>query len=100
MNEFIYVGRPQRVVFGQGSLRHLQREIDALGARKALVLSTSRPRAEEVASLLGERAAGIYDRAVMHVPLETARAARETARLQRAGRSARAATDRGSARQG
>jgi len=80
MNEFIYVGRPQRVVFGQGSLRHLQREIDALGARKALVLSTSRPRAEEVASLLGERAAGIFDQAVMHVPLETARAARETAR--------------------
>ncbi|SDE90539.1 hypothetical protein SAMN05444679_1381, partial [Variovorax sp. CF079] len=33
---FVYTSQPQRVVFGAGSLAHLAREIDALGARRAL----------------------------------------------------------------
>jgi alcohol dehydrogenase class IV len=82
MNSFIYQGQAGRVIFGAGSLRHLAREIDALGARKALVLSTPEQRssAQMVAALLGPRAAGVFDRAVMHVPMETAREARELAR--------------------
>ena len=46
MRDFIYVGQPQRVVFGAGSLAQLAAEIDTLGARRALVLSTpeQRPR--------------------------------------------------------
>jgi maleylacetate reductase len=82
MRDFIYTSHPQRVVFGAGSLRHLAREIDALGARRALVLSTpeQRAQAERVADMLGAQAAGIFDRAVMHVPIETAREAREVAR--------------------
>ena len=82
MKNFVYNGQPARVVFGAGSLGHLAREIDALGARKALVLSTPEQRAsaEMVAELLGARAAGVFDRAVMHVPIETAREAREVAR--------------------
>jgi len=46
------------------------------------VLSTPEQRAgaERVVQLLGDRAAGIFDRAVMHVPIETAREAREVAR--------------------
>lgn len=82
MRDFIHTSHPQRVVFGAGSLRHLAREIDALGARRALVLSTpeQRAQAERVASMLGAQAAGIFDRAVMHVPIETAREARELAR--------------------
>jgi alcohol dehydrogenase class IV len=70
------------VIFGAGSLQHLGREIEALGARKALVLSTPEQRAsaEMIADLLGTRAAGVFDRAVMHVPMETAREARELAR--------------------
>jgi maleylacetate reductase len=81
MRHFIYSAQPQRVVFGAGSLRHLAREIDALGARRALVLSTreQRSQAERVADMLGARSAGVFDRAVMHVPLETAREAREVA---------------------
>jgi maleylacetate reductase len=39
-----------------------------------------RASAERVAALLGERAAGIFDGAAMHVPIESARAAREEAR--------------------
>ena len=81
MRDFIYVGQPQRVVFGAGSLAQLAAEIDTLGARRALVLSTpeQRPQAERVVELLGDKAAGIFDRAVMHVPIETAREAREVA---------------------
>lgn len=81
MHSFVYVAQPARVVFGQGALARLPQEIEALGARKALVLSTPEQRAsaEMVAQLLGGRAAGIFDRAVMHVPIETARQAREIA---------------------
>lgn len=82
MNNFIYTAQPARIVFGAGSLSSLAKEIDALGAKKALVLSTPEQRAsaEMVAGLLGARAAGVFDRAVMHVPIETAREARELAR--------------------
>lgn len=84
MRDFVYIGRPARVLFGAGTLRQLPAELDRLNARKALVLSTPEQRAsaEQVAALLGERAVGVFDRAVMHVPIETARAARaEAARL-------------------
>lgn len=82
MNAFIYNAYAARVVFGAGSLKHLEREIDALGYSRALVLSTPEQRAsaQMVADLLGARAAGVFDRAVMHVPIETAREAREVAR--------------------
>ena len=40
MRDFVYNSQPQRVVFGAGALQHLAREIEALGARRALVLST------------------------------------------------------------
>lgn len=82
MHPFIYVAQPARVVFGHGSLTQLIHEIDAIGARKALVLSTPEQRgsAEQVALMLGDRTAGIFDRAVMHVPIETAREARVVAR--------------------
>lgn len=75
-----------RVVFGAGSLRHLEREIDRLGAIRALVLCTpeQRANAEVVQTIIGARCAGIYDKAVMHVPIETARAARDIARELRA----------------
>jgi len=82
MKSFVYNGQPGRVVFGAGALSQLGREIEALGARRALVLSTpeQRPVADRVAQMLGARAAGVFDRAAMHVPIETARQAREAAR--------------------
>jgi maleylacetate reductase len=82
MNAFIYNAYAARVVFGAGSLKHLEREIDTLGYRRALVLSTpgQRDSAERVAALLGARAAGVFDQAAMHVPIENAREAREVAR--------------------
>ncbi len=82
MHPFTYTAQPARVIFGAACLQQLPSEITALGARRALVLCTpgQRALAERVAGLLGERAAGIFDRAVMHVPIEAAREAREVAR--------------------
>ncbi|MEJ8847980.1 maleylacetate reductase [Variovorax rhizosphaerae] len=84
IRDFTYTSLPQRVVFGAGSLQHLGREIDALHARRALVLCTpgQRDKAERVAAMLGAQSAGIFDGAVMHVPIETAREARKLAREQ------------------
>jgi maleylacetate reductase len=78
---FTYTGFAGRVVFGEGSLASLPAELERLGARRALVLSTPEQRdsALRVAAMLGERSAGVHDRAVMHVPIETAREAREEA---------------------
>jgi len=82
MTPFLYTAQPARVVFGAGSLAMLPGEIDALGASQALVLCTPEQResAHRVVMLLGTRAAGVFDRAVMHVPIETAREAREVAK--------------------
>jgi alcohol dehydrogenase class IV len=81
MAPFTYAPLASRVVFGAGALAQLGAEIERLGARRALVLSTPEQRAsaERVAALLGERAAGIFAEARMHVPIETARAARAEA---------------------
>ncbi|HUN91752.1 MAG TPA: maleylacetate reductase [Burkholderiaceae bacterium] len=81
MKSFLYQALPMRVVFGAGALAQLPREVEALGARRALVLSTPEQEASarRVAALLGERAAGVFPQAVMHVPIETARAARAEA---------------------
>lgn len=82
MPSFVYNGMPGRVVFGIGALDRLAEEVATIGAAKALVISTPEQRAtaEDVAARLGDRSAGIYDQAVMHVPIETAAAAREKAR--------------------
>jgi alcohol dehydrogenase class IV len=82
MREFVYAAQAARIVFGAGALGHLPREIELLGATRALVLSTPEQAAsaERVAQQLGSRAAGVFARAVMHVPIETAREARELAR--------------------
>jgi maleylacetate reductase len=82
LSTFVYNSTIPRVVFGAGSLQHLAREIELLGAQRALILCTPEQRAsaEAVQAIIGERSAGIFDRAVMHVPIETARAARDIAR--------------------
>lgn len=81
MLSFVYDALPSRVIFGAGCLDKLPEEIDRLGASKALVLSTPQQRetAAGIATRLGSRAAGLFDRAAMHVPIEIAHAAREEA---------------------
>ncbi|HLI84945.1 MAG TPA: maleylacetate reductase [Bryobacteraceae bacterium] len=80
--DFVYQILPSRVIFGAGSVARIPEEIARLGASKALVLTTPEQRQSglDMADRLGARAAGLFDRAVMHVPIETAEAAREQAR--------------------
>jgi len=78
---FTYVSLASRVVFGAGSVAQLAAEVDRLGARRALVLSTPGRAADvkRIAATLGARYAGLYDKAVMHTPLEVAQDARRVA---------------------
>jgi maleylacetate reductase len=80
--DFVYSARPARVVFGAGSLQHVEREVLNLNAGRALILCTPQHRdvAEALAERLGSRAAGIFDGAVMHVPVELAVEVRELAK--------------------
>ena len=82
MRNFVYDQPATRVIFGVGALDRLQEEVKRLGARRAIVLSTPEQRAdaEEAMRRLGDMAAGLFTEAVMHVPIETARAARDMAR--------------------
>src|SRR5579871_1645433 len=81
MQGFIYDQPATRVIFGVGTLERLAEEVKRLGAKRALVLATPEQRkdAEAASARLGEMSAGVYAEAVMHVPIETARKAREEA---------------------
>ena len=82
---FTYAANPSRVVFGPGRLAELGAELDRLGIRRALLLST--PEQAELAATvqqqLGDQAGGIYARAAMHTPTDVT--ADATARLQALG---------------
>ena len=82
MRDFVYDQIPYRIVFGAGAFDKLAVEVDRLGLSKLLVLSTPGQvtLAEEAARRLGSRAIGLYPHARMHVPIETADAARAEAR--------------------
>jgi len=82
---FTYEAAPLRLVFGLGSLEKAPEEIDRLGAKRVLIVTTPgrKKLGEELAGRLGPKAAGVFGAAVMHVPAETAEAGRaEAARLQ------------------
>ncbi|MDN5913664.1 MAG: maleylacetate reductase [Pseudonocardia sp.] len=84
--DFRYQAQPMRVVFGAGRSSEIGDELDHLGLERVLVLATPEQRAlaERVADSLGSRAAGVHAHARMHVPRETADAAADEARSQRA----------------
>jgi len=58
--DFLYHANPSRVLFGSGSLQHLEREVQALGATRALVLCSPAQRnlGESIAFQLGSMAIG------------------------------------------
>ncbi|TDD35882.1 maleylacetate reductase [Actinomadura sp. KC06] len=78
---FSYDALPMRVRFGSGVVASVPEEVDRLGARRALVLCSPgrRATAETIADALGERSAGVFAEARMHVPVEIARRARDRA---------------------
>jgi maleylacetate reductase len=83
MPGFAYEQLPQRVVFGVDAARTaLAPEIDRLGARRVLVIASTRD-AERIAALLAPldgRVAGTFTAVREHVPLPTAEAARAAAK--------------------
>ncbi len=77
MTPFVYDGLPMRVMFGAGTLAKVRAEVERLGARRALVLTTPYQKAEgeRVAALLGELSAGVFAGATMHTPTHVTDAA-------------------------
>ncbi|MEY3710075.1 MAG: hypothetical protein RIQ67_1715 [Pseudomonadota bacterium] len=74
MLDFSYRALPWNIIFGVGASARLPQELEKLGLKKVLVLTTPHQAAdgEDIVKLLGEKAVGLYDKAVMHVPIETA----------------------------
>jgi len=81
-HSFTYASRTQRVVFAPGALQAVEAEAEFLGSKRALVLCTREQRdlGAKVADLLGKRAVGVHDRAVMHVPGDVAQEASRVAK--------------------
>jgi maleylacetate reductase len=79
---FVYTAWPARVLFGEGTFDQVAIEFERMNAKRALVLCTpgQRPLADEIVLRLGPLAGGIFDQARMHVPIETAEAARAMTR--------------------
>ncbi len=70
---FRYKALPWNVIFGIGALSRLPEELGKLGYSRALVLTTPNQAeiGQQIVDLLGDKAVGLFDRAVMHVPVET-----------------------------
>jgi len=79
MMPFSYNALPSRVIFGFGTLNQLAEEVDFLGCRNALILSTPEQggTAQDIAALVGGRARGLFPGAVMHTPVEVTNQALE-----------------------
>ena len=84
MKAFVYSGLPSRVVFGAGSVAQLAAEVERLGAKRPLLLSTP-GRVDMVAAVSRNLSvAGVFDKVVMHTPIEAANQARDLARQLKA----------------
>lgn len=71
-DNFIYQAAPARVLFGSGTLQQLGQEVERLGARRAMVLSTpgrGERLAQDINAQLGSLGVGICAEAVMHTPV-------------------------------
>lgn len=78
MQQFELKMLPWNLVFGAGCIESLPEYLADFGFARAVVLATPEQRtdAEQIAARIGARAAGIFAEARMHVPIETAEAAR------------------------
>lgn len=79
---FTYTGLPARVVFGRGTLAQARAEVERLGISRALVLTTpaQTQHGRDVTARLGDRAAGMFNGAAMHTPVDVTRSALDQAR--------------------
>jgi maleylacetate reductase len=69
---FAYNSQQYRVVFGAGTAARLNEEVERLGIRRVLVLTTREQRDQGVrlGAQLGSRLAGVFSDARMHTPVE------------------------------
>lgn len=79
---FEYKPLPWNIIFGTGAVSKLNQELESFGFSKALVLTTPNQADEgcKISNLIGNNAAGHFDQAAMHVPVETFNAATKMAR--------------------
>ena len=70
---FHYTALPWNIIFGVGALNRLPEELAKLGYGRALVLTTPKQTAsgQDILKLLGDKAVGLFDQAMMHVPVES-----------------------------
>lgn len=75
--QFNYDGLPSRVIFGAGRRVEVGEELDRLGVKRALVLSTAdqSETCATFASMIGDRLGAIYPGAVMHTPVQVTESA-------------------------
>jgi maleylacetate reductase len=72
IGSFTFENLPCRVVFGSGTLSAAKAEIERLGGKRALLLTTPQQEAQgaKLGSALGPFYAGIFAGATMHTPVE------------------------------
>lgn len=75
--QFNYDGLPSRVIFGAGRRTEVGEELDRLGIKRALVLSTAdqSETCATFAAMIGDRLGAIYPGAVMHTPVQVTESA-------------------------
>jgi alcohol dehydrogenase class IV len=72
MIPFTYEGLPARVIFGSGTLDQVGAEVERLGCKRVMVISTPQQaaEAERIAKQLGAAHGVTYTGAVMHTPVD------------------------------
>ena len=77
---FAYESRPQRVVFGSGTLEHIGEALERLQVQRPLVVTVPQQRdhAERVAAILRGVESAIFDQARMHTPTDVTELALQT----------------------
>jgi alcohol dehydrogenase class IV len=81
MQPFEYNALPSRVIFGRGTVARIKDEVEALGASRALVLTTPQQgeAGRKLLNQLQERGAGLFSGAAMHTPVAVTEEAMQVA---------------------
>lgn len=82
MKSFTYAGNPARILFGSGRSAEVGSAVEALGCRRALILSTPHQKAdaEALSERLGPLSVGVFSGAVMHTPIDATETALKVVR--------------------
>lgn len=84
MGDFLYTSHPGRILFGQGRIADLGSELERLGLRRVLAVSTPEQSqmAQRVVELANGRCVATYTGAAMHTPVEVTESAMALVRAQ------------------